>query len=122
MTKSNTRTRGVLIILCACIITASVAFGQGGLSGVEIETTHVAGNIYMLQSLIVGELFGMTSFGTVLGLLQMITQTASGLAPYAVSLLVAGLGGYRLGLMPLVVVALLSGVVMLRLRPPPPAP
>jgi MFS family permease len=75
------------------------------------------GNIFMLQSLIVGELFGMKSFGKAFGLLQLVTQVASGLGPYLLSLMVESLGGYQLGMLPLVVLAVLSAAVLTRLRP-----
>ncbi len=76
------------------------------------------GNIFMLQSLIIGELFGMKSFGKAFGLMQLLTQMASGLGPYLLSLLVESLGGYQLGLLPLVGLAVVSAVVLSRLRPP----
>ncbi len=77
------------------------------------------GNIFMLQSLIAGEMFGMRSFGKAFGMLQLLTQMASGLGPYLLSLLVEGLGGYQQGLLPLVGLALVSSAVLSRLRPPP---
>jgi MFS family permease len=79
------------------------------------------GNVYMLQSLLVGELFGMRSFGTVLGALQLITQTASGLGPFALGLLHAWFGGYPQGLSVLVAIALSSAAILSRVRAPEPA-
>lgn len=73
------------------------------------------GNIFMLQALIVGELFGMKSFGKAFGLLLLLTQVASGSGPYLLSLMVESLGGYQLGLLPLVGLALVSAAVLSRL-------
>ena len=42
------------------------------------------GNVYMMQSLLVGEIFGLVSFGTVFGLVSFAGQTSSGLGPLLV--------------------------------------
>ncbi|MES4791964.1 MAG: hypothetical protein C4321_02315, partial [Chloroflexota bacterium] len=39
------------------------------------------GNVYMMQSLLVGEIFGMVSFGTIFGLISLAGQVGSGLGP-----------------------------------------
>jgi Na+(H+)/acetate symporter ActP len=79
------------------------------------------GNLFMLQALLVGDLFGMRSFGKVMGLLQLLTQTVSGLGPWALGLLYAGFGGYAPGLAVLAGVALVAAGVLSRVRPPTPA-
>jgi cyanate permease len=79
------------------------------------------GNVFMLQALLVGECFGMRSFATVLGLLQLITQTASGLGPFALGLLHDALGSYSEGLLPFVALAGVASALVLRVRPPAPA-
>jgi MFS family permease len=78
------------------------------------------GNVFMLQALLVGECFGMRSFATVLGLMQLITQTASGLGPFALGLLHDALGSYARGVLPLVALAGVGAALVLRVRPPPP--
>lgn len=80
------------------------------------------GNVFMLQSLLVGELFGMRSFATVLGLLQLVTQTTSGLGPWALGLLHAAFGGYPGGLLVLAGIAVCAAAIVSRVRPPPPLP
>jgi len=42
------------------------------------------GNVYMMQTLLVSEIFGMVSLGAVLGAVSLATQTASGFGPFAV--------------------------------------
>jgi sugar phosphate permease len=42
------------------------------------------GNVYMMQSLLVGEIFGMMSFGAVFGLISMAGQVGSSLGPIGV--------------------------------------
>jgi MFS family permease len=78
------------------------------------------GNLFMLQALLVGDLFGRRSFGKVMGLLQLLTQTASGLGPWALGLLYAAFGGYPPGLAVLAGVALVAAGVLARVRPPGP--
>jgi len=76
------------------------------------------GNLFMLQSLLAAEMFGVRSFGKAFGMLQLLTQTISGTGPYLLSLLVASLGSYQRALLPLVALALVSSLVLSRLRSP----
>jgi MFS family permease len=78
------------------------------------------GNVFMLQALLVGECFGMRSFGTVFGLSQLITQTASGLGPFALGLLHDALGSYSAALWPLCGLALVAATLVLQVRAPAP--
>ena len=75
------------------------------------------GNIYMMQSLLVGEIFGMVSFGTVFGLISLAGQAGSGLGPFGVGFLEDQTGGYTV---PFTITALLcysAAVVILFARP-----
>lgn len=65
------------------------------------------GNIYMMQSLLVGELFGIVSFGSVFGLISLAGQVGSGLGPIGVGFLHDQTGGYGV---PFTVTALLTYV------------
>jgi hypothetical protein len=76
------------------------------------------GNLFMLQTLIVGELFGAASLGTVLGMLQLLTQTASGMGPWVLGLLFASFGGYAPGLALLAGLAVCAAATLLRVRHP----
>jgi MFS family permease len=78
------------------------------------------GNVYMLQTLLVSEIFGMVSLGAVLGATSLATQTASGFGPFAVGWLRDATDGF---IVPFLVTASASfvaaGVVLLA-RPPQP--
>lgn len=76
------------------------------------------GNIFMLQALLTSELFGIASFGTVYGLLQLVTQIAGGLGPLAVGLLHAALGGYAPTWLLLSGLSAFAALALVRLRPP----
>jgi MFS family permease len=52
------------------------------------------GNIFMMQGLLVGEMFGIPSYGRVFGMLQLVTQIAGGLGPVGVGLAFEWSGGY----------------------------
>ena len=77
------------------------------------------GNVYMMQSLLVGEIFGLVSFGTVFGLVSFAGQTSSGLGPLLVGLLEDSTGSYTI---PFTVTALITfggALIVLRARPVP---
>lgn len=83
------------------------------------------GAIYMLQSLIIVDLFGIASFGSVYGASNLIASVGSGFGPLFVGLLSAGEGGYPRALLMLTGVAitgalLLSGVPVSVARIPSP--
>ncbi|MFN0148546.1 MAG: MFS transporter [Dehalococcoidia bacterium] len=65
------------------------------------------GNVYMMQSLLVGEIFGMVSFGSIYGLVSLAGQVGSGVGPIAVGFLHDQGGGYSL---PFTVTAVLTYV------------
>jgi predicted MFS family arabinose efflux permease len=52
------------------------------------------GNIYMMQSLLVGEIFGIVSFGSIFGLISLAGQAGSGLGPIGVGFLHDQTDGY----------------------------
>jgi len=54
------------------------------------------GNIYMMQSLMVGEIFGLVSFGAVFGLVSFAGQVGSGAGPLLVGVLEDSSGSYTL--------------------------
>jgi sugar phosphate permease len=75
------------------------------------------GNVYMMQSLLVGEVFGMVSFGAVFGLISFAGQVGSGLGPIGVGFLHDQSGGYGV---PFTVTACLTyaaAAVVLLVRP-----
>jgi hypothetical protein len=49
----------------------------------------------MMQSLLVGEIFGFVSFGAIFGLISFAGQTSSGIGPLLVGVLEDATGGYE---------------------------
>jgi len=75
------------------------------------------GNVYMMQSLLVGEIFGMVSFGMVFGLISFAGQVGSGIGPIGVGYLHDWSGGYSGAFTALAVVDLLAAAAILFARP-----
>jgi len=76
------------------------------------------GNIFMMQSLLVADLFGIPSFGRVYSLVQLVTQIAAGLGPLAVGLLKGALGGYANTWLLLAFLSLFGAFALTRVRAP----
>lgn len=75
------------------------------------------GNVYLVQSLLIGELFGLVSFGTVFGMISLTSQIGSGLALVAVGALVDA-HGYGPPFLLLAALDVLAAGVVLGARPP----
>ncbi len=75
------------------------------------------GNVYMMQALLVGEIFGMVSFGSIFGLLSMAGQIGSGVGPFAVGYLHDQSGSYTLPFVVTSVITYLAAIVILFARP-----
>jgi sugar phosphate permease len=115
-----------------------VAMGLVGVQGLSIlaftlSTSPVAlfattlifgmtiGNIFMLQSLITADLFGIPSFGRVYGSVQLCSQLASAAGPLLVGVLYTTYGDYPAALRWLVLLSLAGMLLLSRVRPPEPA-
>lgn len=75
------------------------------------------GNVYMMQSLLVGEIFGMVSFGTVFGLISLAGQVGSGLGPIGVGIIHDATGGYTVPFTITAALTYLAAVAILFARP-----
>jgi MFS family permease len=75
------------------------------------------GNIYMMQSLLVGEIFGLVSFGTVFGLISLAGQAGSGIGPITVGFLEDQTGGYTVPFTVTAALTYLAAFVVLFARP-----
>jgi sugar phosphate permease len=75
------------------------------------------GNVYMMQSLIVGEIFGMVSFGAVFGLISLAGQAGSGLGPIGVGFLHDQTDSYTVPFTVTAVLCYAAAVAILFARP-----
>ncbi|MCS7294304.1 MAG: MFS transporter, partial [Dehalococcoidia bacterium] len=75
------------------------------------------GNVYMMQSLLVGEIFGLVSFGSIFGLVNFAGQVGSGGGPFLVGLLEDATGSYTIPFLVTAGLTYLAAVVILFARP-----
>lgn len=80
------------------------------------------GNVYMMMSLLVGEVFGTVSFATVFGLVSLVGQTGSGAGPFLVGWLEDTSGGYTLPFGATAACTFLAAIAIAVLRTPHPEP
>lgn len=79
------------------------------------------GNIFMMQALLVGEIYGITSFGTVYGMTAAAGQTASGLGPVLIGAIEEAAGGYRTAFLLSSALTVLGALALTQARAPSPA-
>ncbi len=75
------------------------------------------GNVYMMQSLLVGEIFGMVSFGAIFGLISLAGQAGSGLGPIGVGIIHDQTDGYTVPFTITAALTYLAAVAVLFARP-----
>ena len=76
------------------------------------------GNVYMMQTLLVAEIFGLVSMGTVFSMISFAAQVGSGLGPFAMGWLEDVTGNYVLPFTFGAGLTLVAAVVILFARPP----
>jgi MFS family permease len=106
----------ILVLQAAAIAAFASTVHPVLLSASAIVFGATIGNVYLTQTLLVGERFGIASFGTVSGALGLVTQVASGLGPLALGALATS-RGYREGLLVLSGVGLAAALTLAALRP-----
>ncbi|MCP4085204.1 MAG: MFS transporter [Actinomycetia bacterium] len=80
------------------------------------------GNVYMMQTLLVSELYGMVSFATVMGIIGLATQTGSGIGPFVVGWLEHSTGSYRTPFLVTAAVTTVAAIIVAGARPVRPDP
>ncbi|MFV0257407.1 MAG: MFS transporter [Acidimicrobiales bacterium] len=100
-----------------------------GLLAVDSKVASVAlvmvigftiGNVYMMQTLIVAELFGLVSMGTIYGVVALAGQVGSGLGPFTMGWMEDRSGSYSLPFTVGSVLTLAAAVIIELARPPKP--
>lgn len=75
------------------------------------------GNVYMMQSLLVGEIFGIVSFGSIFGLISLAGQVGSGLGPIGVGFLHDQTDGYTIPFTVTAILTYAAAIAILFARP-----
>jgi MFS family permease len=111
-----------LLVVQGCAVLGVVAVESTVVTyALVLVVGFTIGNIYMMQSLLVSEIFGMVSFGAVSGLIGMAAQTGSGLGPLAVGWLEDATGGYRVPFIVTSLLTFLAAAIIAFARTPAPA-
>jgi len=80
------------------------------------------GNVYMMQTLLVSDVFGQVSFATIMGLIGVVTGIGTGFGPLIVGWVEDVTGSYRVPFFVTTAMTMLAAVVVSQARPPrPPA-
>jgi sugar phosphate permease len=103
----------VLFVLQAASIVGYLAVHSTvAIYAVALIFGFTIGNIYMAQSLLVGELYGLMSFGTVYGMVSLVGQIGSGLGLIGMGHLIDLSGGFTVPFLLLAGFDLLAAVVV----------
>jgi len=113
--------QGVFLLQAAALLALISAEHTAVLLACAFVFGLTMGNVYMLQSLLAADLFGMVSFGTVFGLVQLITSMMGALGPVALGILFDQLGGYVPAIRTLLLIPVGAALLLGLLRAPAPA-
>ena len=76
------------------------------------------GNIYMMQTLLTSEIYGVVSLGTILGMLLLATQLGSGIGPWLVGVVEDATGDYRVAFTITALLTYVAAACIVLARPP----
>lgn len=75
------------------------------------------GNVYMMQSLLVAEIFGMVSFGAIFGLVNLVGQVGAGAGPFGIGFMHDATDGYGVPFTVTAILTYVAAAVVLFARP-----
>ncbi|MDH4146599.1 MAG: MFS transporter [Acidimicrobiia bacterium] len=109
---------GLFLLQAVAIVGYVVATERVAIYATALVFGFTVGNVYMVQALLIGELFGLVSFGTVYGMIGLAGQIASGLALIGLGRLI-DTSGYAAPFLALAAADVVAAVVVLAARPLP---
>ena len=110
-------TFALLVLQASAILGVIAVRGKALTYLLTLTFGFTIGNVYMMQSLLVGEVFGMVSFGAVFGLVSLATQVGSGAGPLFVGFLQDRSGTYSLPFTIAAVATYAAAFIVLLARP-----
>lgn len=111
-------TVGLFLVQSAAVLAYVHVSSPVAIYGVALVFGFTIGNVYLMQSLLVGEIFGMVSFGTVFGVVSLAGQLGSGAGLVFMGWLHDRTSGYVLPFTVLAAVDLVAAAVVVFARPP----
>jgi len=110
--------QGIFLLQAAALLALISAEHTAVLLACAFVFGLTMGNVYMMQSLLAADLFGMASFGTVFGMVQLLTSLMGALGPMALGILFDQLGGYVPAIQMLLPIPVCAALLLGLLRPP----
>ena len=108
----------LFLLQAVAIVGYIVAQDRLAIYGAALLMGFTIGNVYMAQSLLVGELFGMNSFATVYGMISLAAQIGSGIGLIGLGRLIDA-SGYSRPFLALALLDVIAAFVVLFARPLP---
>ncbi len=112
--------QGIFLLQAAALLALISAEHTAVLLACAFVFGLTMGNVYMMQSLVAADLFGLASFGTIFGMVQLLTSLMGALGPLAVGILFDQLGGYVPAIQMLLPIPVAAALLLGLLRPPAP--
>lgn len=113
-------TAGLFAVQALALLGLGFATHTTGLLVASLTFGLTIGAVFMMQPLLVADLFGLASFGTVLGSLNFLTSLGGGIGPLLVGVIAERYDGYPSAIRALLVIALSAATLMLFVRRPGP--
>jgi sugar phosphate permease len=113
---------GLFVLQAATVLALVYVDASWAIIALTLVFGFTLGNVYMLQSLLTSEIFGMMSFGAIFGFIVMSTQIGSGLGPLLIGWLEDRTGNYDAAFMVTAGITLLAAVIVAFARPVPQQP
>jgi sugar phosphate permease len=110
-------TVALFVIQATCVVGLVATDNIAATWALVLVFGFTIGNIYMMQSLLVGEIFGIVSFGAVFGLVALAGQVGSGIGLWCVGLLEDATGSYTVPFLMTAGLTYLAAVVISFARP-----
>jgi len=76
------------------------------------------GNVYMMQTLLISDVFGQVSFATVMGMIGLVSGIGTGFGPLIVGWIEDSTGSYRVPFLVTTAMTVVAAVVVSQARPP----
>lgn len=111
-------TVALVLLQAAAVLGLQATANQAVSLALVLVFGFTMGNIFMMQALLVGEIYGITSFATVYGMTAAAGQSASGLGPVLIGALEEATGSYRTPFLLTAGLTVLGGLVLSQARPP----
>ena len=77
-------TVGIIVLQGCAVIGATFVDNRVATYALVLIVGFTIGNVYMMQTLLTAEIFGLVSLGTIFGIMSLTTQVGSGFGPFLV--------------------------------------